>query len=57
MPPESAPMTDERPMGVLDAPNEGRELHATLNGVVYARHPVRTHLVTHRDGGHRLHRA
>ena len=33
-------------MGVLDAPNEGRELHATLDGVVYARHPVRTHLVT-----------
>jgi hypothetical protein len=42
-------MTDERPMGVLDAPNEGRELHASLNGVVYARHPVRTHLVTGRD--------
>ena len=39
-------MTDERPMGVLDAPNEDRELHATLNGIVYARHPVRTHLVT-----------
>jgi F420-0:gamma-glutamyl ligase len=43
-------MTDERPMGVLDAPNEDRQLHATLNGVVYARHPVRTHLVTADDG-------
>lgn len=42
-------MTEERPMGVLDAPNEGRELHATLNGIVYARHPVRTHLVTAAD--------
>ena len=40
------PMTEERPMGVLDAPNEDRALHASLNGVVYARHPVRTHLVT-----------
>jgi hypothetical protein len=46
--PES-PMTDERPMGVLDEPNEGRTLHATLGGVVYARHPVRTHLVTATD--------
>ncbi len=36
-------------MGVLDAPNEGRALHATLGGVVYARHPVRTHLVTAAD--------
>ena len=42
----SGPMTEERPMGVLDAPNEGRELHASIAGVVYARHPVRTHLVT-----------
>src|SRR3712207_6586040 len=36
-------------MGVLDAPNEGRQLHATLDGAVYARHPVRTHLVTASD--------
>ncbi len=43
------PMTDERPMGVLDAPNEDRALHASLNGIVYARHPVRTHLVTPED--------
>ena len=42
-------MTDERPMGVLDAPNEGRVLHASMGGVVYARHPVRTHLVTPAD--------
>jgi len=43
------PMTDERPMGVLSEPNEGRELHASLAGAVYARHPVRTHLVTAAD--------
>jgi len=36
-------------MGVLTEPNEGRELHATIDGVVYARHPVRTHLVTADD--------
>jgi F420-0:gamma-glutamyl ligase len=42
-------MTDDRPMGVLDQPNEGRALHASLGGVVYARHPVRTHLVTPAD--------
>ena len=44
-----SPMTAERPMGQLDAPNEDRALHATLNGIVYARHPVRTHLVTAAD--------
>jgi hypothetical protein len=43
------PMTDERPMGVLQAANDGRSLHATLAGTVYARHPVRTHLVTAAD--------
>ena len=48
-PAETAPMTDERPMGVLDTPNEGRVLHASVGGVVYARHPVRTHLVTAAD--------
>ena len=42
-------MTDERPTGVLDQPNEDRALHAALHGVVYARHPVRTHLVTAAD--------
>jgi F420-0:gamma-glutamyl ligase len=45
----AGPMTDERPMGVLDEPNEDRALHATVHGVVYARHPVRTHLVTASD--------
>ncbi len=43
------PTTDQRPMGVLDIPNEGRVLHASLGGVVYVRHPVRTHLVTPAD--------
>lgn len=47
-PPPPADATD-RPMGVLTEPNEGRELHATIDGVVYARHPVRTHLVTADD--------
>jgi F420-0:gamma-glutamyl ligase len=42
-------MTDERPMGVLPDPNEDRALQATLAGIVYARHPVRTHLVTAAD--------
>ncbi len=40
---------DDRPVGVLPTANEGRELHASLDGVVYARHPVRTHLVTAAD--------
>lgn len=48
-PADDAPVIDERPMGILDAPNEGRSLHATLGGVVYARLPVRTHLVTADD--------
>jgi len=48
-PADAAPETDERPLGVLDAPNEGRALHASLAGVIYARHPVRTHLVTAAD--------
>jgi hypothetical protein len=41
--------TDARPTGVLEEPNEGRELHASLGDTVYARHPVRTHLVTPAD--------
>lgn len=45
----TGPTSDERPMGVLAEPNEGRALHATLHGIVYARHPVRTHLVTATD--------
>ena len=44
-----APATDERPTGILEEPNEGRALHATLNGRVFARQPVRTHLVTPTD--------
>ena len=35
--------------GILEAPNEGRALHAALDGMVYARHPVRTRLVTEAD--------
>lgn len=41
-----APVDDDRPTGILDAPNPGRELHATIDGEVVARLPVRTHLVT-----------
>jgi hypothetical protein len=43
------PTPDERPTGILAEPNEDRALHASLGGVVYARHPVRTHLVTADD--------
>ena len=43
--PESA----DRPMGMLAKPNPDRVLHATVDGTVYARHPVRTHLVTDAD--------
>ncbi len=39
----------DRPFGILAEPNEGRVLHAAVDGVVYARHPVRTHLVTDAD--------
>ncbi len=50
MPHEPGPTSDsDRPIGILDAPNEDRELHASIGGVVYARHPVRTHLVTADD--------
>ncbi len=40
---------DARPMGILDEPNEDRALLVSLNGDVYARHPVRTHLVMEVD--------
>jgi hypothetical protein len=43
------PEPDDRPMGMLAEPNPDRVLHATLDGIVYARHPVRTHLVTDAD--------
>ena len=42
-------MSDSTAMGILAEPNDGRALHATVDGVVYARHPVRTHLVTAAD--------
>lgn len=49
-PPAGAPpAVDDRPMGILEAPNPDRELHATVDGQVVARHPVRTHLVTPAD--------
>src|SRR6476660_3269203 len=38
-----------RQTGILDEPNEDRSLMVSLNGDVYARHPVRTHLVTEAD--------
>ena len=47
--PQPTAPPDERPTGILSDPNDGRVLHATLNGRVYARHPVRTHLVTPAD--------
>lgn len=43
------PEPADRPMGILAEPNPDRALHATLDGVVYARLPVRTHLVTDVD--------
>lgn len=42
-------LADGRPTGILETPNEGRALHATIDGIVYARLPVRTHLVTVAD--------
>ena len=51
--PPAAAAPPERPTGILDEPNEGRALEAAIDGVVYARQPVRTHLVTasRRRGG------
>jgi hypothetical protein len=43
------PEPADRPMGMLAEANPDRALHATLDGSVYARHPVRTHLVTTAD--------
>ncbi|HEX5578249.1 MAG TPA: F420-0--gamma-glutamyl ligase [Candidatus Limnocylindria bacterium] len=45
-PPAAASSPPERPIGILDQPNEGRVLEAGIDGVVYVRQPVRTHLVT-----------
>jgi hypothetical protein len=47
--PQAAAAPSDRPTGILDAPNEGRTLEASIDGVVYARQPVRTHLVTAQD--------
>ena len=51
MPDPRTPEADtvQRPSGPLAEPNEGREFHAAIDGVVYARQPVRTHLVTAAD--------
>jgi hypothetical protein len=43
------PEPADRPTGILAEPNPDRVLHARLDGAVYARHPVRTHLVTDAD--------
>ena len=43
------PELADRPTGILAEPNPDRALHATVDGTVYARHPVRTHLVTDAD--------
>jgi len=43
------PEPADRPAGILAEPNPDRVLHATLDGAVYARLPVRTHLVTDAD--------
>ncbi len=42
------PDAEARPpsTGLLEEPNPGRELYASIDGEVFARHPVRTHLVT-----------
>ena len=43
------PAADDRPMGILDEPNEDRTLVVSVDGSAFARHPVRTHLVTADD--------
>jgi F420-0:gamma-glutamyl ligase len=49
-PADAAPPTSTAAAtGILDQPNEGRELNASHRGLVYARHPVRTHLVGPED--------
>jgi len=48
---ERTPLSEpaDRAMGMLAEPNPDRALLASLDGTVYARHPVRTHLVTDVD--------
>ena len=43
------PEPADRPTGIMAEPNPDRTLHASLDGAVYARYPVRTHLVTAGD--------
>ncbi len=43
------PEPADRPLGILAEPNPDRALHASLDGAVYVRQPVRTHLVTAGD--------
>ena len=43
------PTATDRPTGILSEPNEDRALVVSLNADVFARHPVRTHLVTDQD--------
>ena len=43
------PEPADRPMGILAEPNADRALLAAVDRTVYARHPVRTHLVTDAD--------
>lgn len=46
-PPKLAPGAEASgPTGILSQANEERSLLATVDGAVYARHPVRTHLIT-----------
>jgi hypothetical protein len=45
----SSSPADDRPTGILDEPNEDRMLVVSLGGQAFARHPVRTHLVTSGD--------
>jgi hypothetical protein len=45
----SPEVESQRPTGILDEPNVDRALVASIDGSVYARHPVRTHLVTESD--------
>jgi hypothetical protein len=47
--PLPTPAPADRPMGILAEANEGRAIEASHAGSAYARHPVRTHLVTVAD--------
>jgi hypothetical protein len=47
--PPAAAAPPERQTGILDEPNDGRALAAAIDGIAYARQPVRTHLVTASD--------